>query len=298
LSIFLNFPPRLSPILALSNHFKFQYEEFTTSVQEALNEVMVDYKRFMGNLAESVTISKNESVEFPFVRVPNFELLGNQARSLLGNDIVLWAPFVAEDQLTEWSSFTVAEQGWYDESLSILQSDSSFQSNRFVNGSKLRDYIWEGDELSQGKMAVSPGPFAPLWHISPPTSSMTSINYNILHETYINDLLPAFIQTRDYVMSGMTLPSSGLSNSIVDSQDLNSDEKRDRPYTTHLTPVFGLLNDVNSPLVGFLLSTIIWEDFLTNIFHHHEQGITAVLRNTCNQVFTYTVQGGQVRWNA
>jgi hypothetical protein len=251
----------------------------------------------MGDMAESITISKNSKPEFPYIRVPKFELLGSQTRSIIGNDLILWAPFVSEDQKIMWAEFSKNEQGWYNESLSILKSDPSVDLRRFVAGSEFRDYIWEGDDLVSGEAVYTHGPFAPLWQISPPTSSLMSINYNILHETYINTMLPVFKQTRDYLLSSAILLSdNGLSKSIIDSQGLNIEDATDRPYTIHFTPVHEKLDDTSSALVGILLSTIIWDEYLESLFHADETGIVLILRNNCEQSFTFALQEGKVRF--
>lgn len=250
----------------------------------------------MGDMAESITISKSSEFEFPFVRVPKFELLGSQTRSLVGNDLILWAPFVSEEQKADWADFSKREQGWYNESLSILQSDSSVDWSRFVAGSEFRDYIWEGEDLASGTAVETSGPFAPLWQISPPTSSISSINYNILHEKYVNNMIPVFKLTRDYLLGSAKMHAvDGLPKSIIDSQGISLEGTTSRPYTTHFTPVYDKLDDTNSSLVGVLLSTIIWEEYLESLFHDDERGIVLVLRNTCDQSFTFALQDGKVR---
>jgi hypothetical protein len=274
---------------------QMQFNIQTNRVQDRAHEEFRKYNQLTGNMAQLITASRDKATEFPFVRVPKFELLSRHTR-VATSATVMWAPFVTESQRTEWSNFSTAKQGWYDESVSILRSDPAVDLHRFANDSKLRDYIWEG-ELSDGETAVtSHGPYAPLWQISPPTPFRTAINFNVLHEQSIKDLLPSFIQTNDFVMSNAKFTSDGFS-SIIGLRNLNSEESSDHPYAIHLTPVFESLNDVKSPLVGLLLSTMFWADFLKKVFHHSEQGITAVLRNTCHQVFTYVVQGGQVRSN-
>jgi hypothetical protein len=272
-----------------------QYERFSARVVEETEAKALKYTRVMGDLAESISISKSSDSEFPFVRVPKFELLGSQARSLLGNDVILWAPFVSEDQKASWADFSKNEIGWYNESMSILRNDPSVDLSRFKGSSEFRDFIWEGDDLASGIEVATSGPFAPLWQISPPTSSLTSINYNILHEPDINAMLPVFQETRDYLLSSAKLLSEdGLSRSIIDSQAISLVDT-DRLYTTHFSPVYETLDDTSSALVGILLSTIIWDEYLASLFHDDETGILLVLRNTCDQSFTFDLQDGDVR---
>jgi hypothetical protein len=277
---------------------KLQFSSISATVQKLSSKEFQKYNQIMGYMAQMVTISKDEATEFPFVPVPKFEMLGRHARDAISTNTVIWAPFVTKSQRTEWSNFSTAEQGWYRESLSILKSDPVVDVHRFANDSKLRDYIWERKELNDGETAVtSRGPFAPLWQMSPPPSSLTSINYDMMQEKYIKDLMPILVKTRDYVMSSAKIPSYDLSGSDFVSNELNTEEKIDHPYSAYLTPVSDRLNDVKSPLVGFLLSTISWTDFLSRLIRQDEHGICFILRNTCNQAFTYTVQRGKVRGN-
>jgi hypothetical protein len=48
-------------------------------------------------------------------------------------------------------------------------------------------------------------------------------------------------------------------------------------------------------LVGLVVSNVAFDYFVANLLPDHVVGITAVLHNTCNQSYTYTLQGRQVR---
>jgi hypothetical protein len=269
------------------------------AIRETIHQKNEYYQKTMLALAETITTSKiGDDQEFPFVRVPKFELIGGHTRATLGNDIVIWAPFVIQSQREQWSIYSTAEQGWYNESKQILLVDPKYSHYDFVNNSKFRDIIWEGQDLDETSYVASPepGPFAPLWHISPPTLSSSSINYNILHEQYIRDLLPALVQSHDCIMSSAKFEAEWLSRTIVDSQDLVVGQHADYPHTAHITPVFESLNDVKSPMVGFILSKLHWDDYLSGLFTEYVHGVDVVLRNTCNQTFTFEFYGGEVSW--
>ena len=269
----------------------------TLSNTETINKKTETHLKSMMNLAETITASAIKDVqEFPFVRVPNFELLGSHTRSIVGNGVEIWAPLILETQREEWSKFSSTEIGWYNESLTILHDEASFPTDQYVNGS-FRDEIWEGSDLSDTSYvtAAAPGPFAPLWQISPPTLSVSSINYNLLHSDYIRDILPGFIQASDCVMSAAKTDSEGLSKEIVSSQDLTHEFHADvpHPHTTQLTPVFDHLGN-KSTVVGFVLSTIDWDTFLTGVFSTGTNGVDVVIRNNCNQSITFSVKNGEV----
>lgn len=261
-----------------------------------INKKAETYLQTMINLAETITASAIKDVqEFPFVRVPKFELLGSHLRSIVSNDVTIWAPLVTETQREQWSSFSASEISWYNESLSILHDESLISTDQYVNG-VFRDEIWEGPDLNDTSYvaAAVPGPFAPLWQISPPTLSLSSVNYNLLHEDHIRDILPAFVQANDCIMGAAKTASEGLPESIVSSQDLEYGVHSDHPHTTQLTPVFDHL-ETKSSIVGFILSTIHWDDFLAGVFTSDTNGIVAVIRNNCNQSMTFEVKNGEVR---
>lgn len=278
----------------------WQFAVTFAKVQTESKQKLIEHNQVMSLLAQSITASNTEPSKFPFVRVSHFELLGRHAREALGGSSILWAPFVAASQLPEWSSFCYQEQDWYNESLTIFQSDPSVVEGYHdqKTSGEFREYIWEGDDLQNVTSSNGSGPFAPLWHISPPSSSSLPINYNVLHEAYIKDALPTFVQSRESVLSSAQNPDADhLWSWAAPSShvDFAEDEKRNGPFTTHLTPVFERLYDVNSTLVGVLLSKLVWVDFISSLFHGDDHGIVAILHNSCNQSYTYTINDGKVR---
>jgi hypothetical protein len=252
------------------------------------------FSQTMQNMAESITVSKDVGMEFPFVRVPKYELLGVHTRNSFNLENVIWAPFVEESELKKWSSFSTSEQGWYNESLNIFHSDPSNTMNRTLDKGKFRDYIWDGIDISSATVVASPGPFAPLWQMSPPPSSLSSINYNLLNGTGIADLVSALKRTGDFVTGNVRLSSENQSQSLLDSQSLTSYGISEIPRTIHLTPVFERLKDRNSSLVGFLLSTIVWDQFLLSCVNDNVKGVVAVVQNSCGQAFTVLLNDGKV----
>jgi hypothetical protein len=207
---------------------------------------------------------------------------------------MLWAPFVTERQRPEWSSFCYSEQDWYHESLTIFQTDPAMvhRQREPRSSGEFREFIWEGEDLENVKANNTSG------HVSPPPSSSLPINYNVLHETYFKDVLTTFLPTRDIIMSSTQYPREHDLWTWVapPSQDMLSEVQND-PFATQLTPVFEHLYDVNSTLVGILLTKMIWADFITSLFHGGDHGIVVILHNTCNQSFTYAINNGQVRYS-
>lgn len=277
-------------MLTIQNKFLLYFNDRENEAKDKFME----YNKVMALLAESITASSDRHSQFPFVRVPNFELLGRHTRIALNIASVIWAPFVSENQREQWANFTRNEQGWYNESLSIVTSKERITNSQLPN--TFRDYIWQSDEAMNALPVTSAGPFAPLWHVSPPTASISAINYNILSETFINEVFPSFEWTRDFVMTASTLCSDVNQDWALVSQSeiRNQDGPIDGPCASHLTPVFGRLNDHENTSVGFLLSSIRWVQVLESLFHQHETEMLLVLGNSCNQSYSFSLQNGKV----
>ena len=268
-----------------------------SSTREIFDKKAKIHVQIMTNLAETITASSIKNVqEFPFVRVPKFELLGSHVRSIDPNDVIIWAPLVAEQQREQWSNFSASENGWYNESVTIYQSENDIPTDLYENG-EFRDDIWEGPDLNDTSYmsAAAPGPFAPLWHISPPTLSLTSINYNLLHVEHIRGLFSASIQANDFVMGEAKLDTEGLPKTIVTSLDLWKENHHPHPHTVQVTPVFENLSN-DSSIVGFILSSIDWEEFLAGAFTSDINGVVVVIRNNCNQSLSFEISHGEVRY--
>ena len=56
------------------------------------------------------------------------------------------------------------------------------------------------------------------------------------------------------------------------------------------------VNEPDSNLVGIIASTFFWRQFLENILPNDEQGLVVVFQNSCNQSFTYEVNGHDAQY--
>ena len=267
----------------------------TLSSTEIITKKTDSYLKSMINLAETITTySAKDGQGFPFVSIPRFELLGSQIRSIVINDVTIWAPLVTEDQREQWSNFSTAAKSWYNESLSLYFDEPGALTDIYVDGA-FRNKIWEGPDLNDTSYvaATTPGPFAPLWQISPPTLSISSVNYNLLHQETVRDFFPALMQANDCVLADAKTNSGGLPKAIINYEHTLSDLQSDHPHTIQLTPV-SYKSDNQSSIVGFILSMIHWDDIFIGVFPTGTNGILAVIRDTCNHSITYEVINGEV----
>lgn len=143
---------------------------------------------------------------FPYVRVPFFEIHGRSVRIQSGIEMFAWVPFVQNDMKQQWIDYTKVEGPlWYEESKNLTLRAISEQMNSNFTGETLselysdavlstldtsndtiRDFIWQGNPAEPTTDASI---YAPIAHMSPPPFSIHFLNYNMLRELSVANLL-------------------------------------------------------------------------------------------------------------
>jgi Adenylate and Guanylate cyclase catalytic domain len=303
-----------------------QYRAFTQAVKTVSESEFSDFAQAMFSLAQSITVagqtaaaaSALDDSPFPFVRIPMFEVHGSQARKFSGVEVVAWSPIVTEAQRPFWAEFVQQQQGWYEESKILLSYTSQEENNdddddRNPHGDSnssdsIRPYIWYGNRTGDDWSIPSPPGamnFAPIWQTSPPPYSRRMLlNYDLLSEPLLRKLLPAVDTIRHGLATAADLSWHHAldhhshrrhGRRLLHSKD-DKDEKLLHPHSSFMQPVFDGLDVWNSKLVGVVTSTVSWDIFLARLLPPTVSGITAVLTNTCNQTYTYVINGPEVQF--
>lgn len=94
-------------------------------------------------------------------------------------------------------------------------------------------------------------------------------------------------RVRNYigVPTAMTPEEHNAMHSMFDNSN------SDFPHSFVCHPVHETLNDPNSPIVAILGGGIAWDFALRNLLPEGVRGISAVIKNTCQQSFTYELDG-------
>lgn len=247
---------------------------------------------------------------------PLFEILGQQTRSMSGIESIYWGPRIEPAMQADWINYTLANQDWLrvSRSLEIEDKNSSWEEKEY-DEIAITPVVFEIDSSGEVPQIALPkdqdGPWEPYWQMSPPITLSGLINYNLLAEDYIRVVEDAadtlkhgvFDQVRDF--SGL----SGLGMSVKEHDEFHaslvkSDRRQDvkdsfvSPHVNLVNPIFESVFDTkNSKIVGHLFSLITWDRYLVNLLPEGIGGIVIVLRNNCEQVFTYEIDGNFVSLN-
>lgn len=108
---------------------------------------------------------------FPFVTLPNFELIGQKVRSSSGIESLSWTPLVERKDVQAFNAYSQQNQGWIQTAQQMQQQieNEPFPYEPFLIIPFITDLVTDPET---GELNVVPcqgdGPFAPGWHTSPP----------------------------------------------------------------------------------------------------------------------------------
>jgi class 3 adenylate cyclase len=278
---------------------------YTKTIVETSADNMVKFKTVIRGVADSVTIAglKDHTVpsifsdiprSFPYVRVPQFEVVAAEARQLSASESIVWTPFVDDTQRNAWANFASLNangpNGWLNESRQALAKhpdDHYFEDKeKFVEGN-ISQVVFRLTDEGDMEEVKGPGIMAPLWQMSPPPPDSSLINYDLMDETQVPPVIPVLNATRQGFFLNID-PDLGRKVSLLTPSNDGHDE--DHPHSTFVQPVLSSYES-NATLVGFVAAIVSWDDFLSRLVPDGINGIVAVLRNSCGDIRTYVLKG-------
>lgn len=69
------------------------------------------------------------------------------------------------------------------------------------------------------------------------------------------------------------------------------DSNSEHPHSVVVHPIHERIDDPDSPIVALFGGGIAWDFALRNLLPHGVRGMMTVIKNTCNQSFTYEIDG-------
>lgn len=123
-------------------------------------------------------IQQNSTI--PYASFQNYEIYATHAKKMSGLKAISYAPVVAGDQKDEFVKYALENKEWVSSSRKLgmlLDPNLAFDN---IDNATLRPFIFDVNSATQEAIpATGIGPFAPLWHTSPPPKTQDDILYNI-----------------------------------------------------------------------------------------------------------------------
>jgi class 3 adenylate cyclase len=282
-----------------ANQEQAEFEEAFSEYSAKLNdEFQIIMDRSLGALAAfstavtATTIATNAT--WPFVTIPNYEAQVRHIADLASVDVIAFTPILeTQKERNEWENLFVPQNinQWVHESIAnqqlyegyVDESMLSYEVKPFNNSTESNAtniyFTSITSNIGSRTASSSAGPYLPLWQIAPfvPGRSEVPINYDTNTDPTFNGNVIQILQQRraalgSYIQEGYASYSIGS------------------PTSAFYYPV--LMNMPNNSTVGGALSTLFyWLQFFANILPSSGVGLIGVLGNSCNQTFTFRVDG-------
>ena len=156
--------------------------------------------------------------------------------------------------------------------------------------------------LSQSFPRILHHRISPIWQISPPPFSNSVLNANLF--AIVGPTFPGAMTTLNHGVLSAVSDLSFVGNSAIKEENHeayhqslvnwrkeNSNSTWEHPHSILLEPVYQKVNDQNSGIVGVIAATVGWDAYLVDLLPEGVDGLLVVLKNTCNQSFSYQLSG-------
>eukprot|EP00522_Entomoneis_paludosa_P000310 CAMPEP_0172474274 /NCGR_PEP_ID=MMETSP1065-20121228/69275_1 /TAXON_ID=265537 /ORGANISM="Amphiprora paludosa, Strain CCMP125" /LENGTH=1243 /DNA_ID=CAMNT_0013232453 /DNA_START=67 /DNA_END=3798 /DNA_ORIENTATION=- len=286
------------------DNYDDRYEHVANTAKDAVEFHVKNVFKSASALSRTLSAeAKALKLDFPFVTYPTFETLCGNARDQGGYETLFYSPFVDFTDLPAWNNYSLQNQGWIQDSreVAIAYSEGELSQDDYVDESII-PLIYVGGLGTDVEFAPSygQGPYMPLWMQSPPPFRPTVINFDSYN--FLRITIDASIQARQPVMSEVQDLSllaetvlkaeehAKFHENILDTEGANT---FDHPHSQMYTPIFEEPNDDSSKVVGTINAIVAWDRYMTDLLPEGTRGVYCVVKNTCDQAYTYKLNGNQ-----
>ena len=271
-----------------------KYGQFARSLADAALDQQQSLRDSLKSLANEITAYAQTSNEtWPFVVLPLFESYAMGYFDHSAGEFVGVNNLVYHEDREEYIRWTTAHYPeWIAESHMIyyghedyLDTDPSLY-NPYIS-KKLPD-SYPPDDVRKY--------YSPRTSQSPPMRSYgPMINLNIASIGSNGDVIDGVLLLRNETLVTSIKPFNALP--AEEHQNFHTDsEAYDHPHSFMYHPVYEKIKDSSSNIVATLTSSVAWDASMRNLLPETVKGIRCVVKNNCDQSFTYEVVGPKANY--
>lgn len=265
-----------------SSQVQVRYEGIADRALTSARDIVQRKRLGVATMADTVAWIQRNASDWPFVTVTGFESMANNIMKTSKARSLGLVPLVTPEQRVAFEDFA------YD--FFHFTRDPPFSNTTGV--SPFGKGIWQN--TPEGKKPVNPtgentwgSPhkiFAPiLQHSSGDKVPVLLSNINSSPQRGI--MVDYMMDCRKEGDDTSNAKSCGVLTDMIDLPQANSEG----PDAIMMEPIYPAQNP--NTLVGFISSSVVWEESLENVFPEDVSGIDCVLR-TDNQHFTFGIENG------
>jgi len=254
-----------------------------------------------------VSSARERNETWPFTVLPNYAAKVSKTRMLSDAIALQQYHYVKEDERFEWEAYAKANEAWVQETIEIERQDTTLRIQV-----EIPDY--DGNHSISirygGPVPNNTGPYTPTWHTYPMLTSVehSAYNFNAIQHKVLGPGIRKVLEDHKVVIGPVlnfadSEESSGV-NRVTSwaERHVSPDVNPNEPVIRVLYPILDTAGGAitvytpGSKVVGIVASSFFWRSFLEDILPEDEVGLVVVFKNTCNQTFTYEINGREAEW--
>eukprot|EP00934_Nitzschia_sp_Nitz4_P006926 Nitzschia sp. Nitz4//scaffold53_size117307//115309//117659//NITZ4_003787-RA/size117307-augustus-gene-0.95-mRNA-1//1//CDS//3329554256//6916//frame0 len=282
-------------VTAIEETKVFEDELYDFSIK-ALSSVVTALGNSVGMLdafaVSIVSYTRDVNQTWPFIEIPDSSVRMSKVLTATNGVAISFLPKVLEEERAEWDVFSV-ERGprWVDENLKIQEIDPNF------HGNELEGYS-VGPMFCLENISEVPIHF-PHWQQYPTATSLSPYNFDSGTTPHIVRNLQSGRFRLSEIPNGENTDPAGYNAWLTEY--VGDSFATDEPVSEFIYPISqamadrpnSLASDAGdaSEIIGLLWTNFFWRHKFEGILPQGTKGIVMVTHNTCNQSFTYEING-------
>jgi len=291
------------------NDFETAFHIDSEKIYESLAHTMDTKLEAVDSLAMMmVDQAKRQGQTWPYTTFPNFAAKAAKMRMLTGAIAIQEYMWVEEEERAEWEAFAKFNEHWVQDAIDVAKNDTTLGFD--VHSVPDYDGNFSISIRYGGPVEMNTGPYTPTWYTYPmlPTEKFSAYNFNAINHKILGPGIRNVVENHKVVIG----PVLNFADSLEDigtnrvtawaARHSPPDVDPTEPVIRTLYPILDTaegaitVSQPDSKVVGIIASSFYMRSFIENILPSSEKGIVVVFENTCNQTFTYEVNGHEANW--
>jgi class 3 adenylate cyclase len=275
------FKPAVKLFSIFANKFVFfvlQVKSLALSIEDAATQSSKNIFGVLETMALTISShAKTTEEQWPLETFPNFEPVAGNFRDVSGTRLIAFTPYVEEDEISRdaWEAYATQNQGWIKEGFAYIGEEA--------NPLDIPETIWEYNRRGQQTPSKT-GPFVPLWQTSSPPVDTGVVNFNLLSNVMFHDTFFLAYDNKEALLSQV------VESDIQEIFGVGAETEN--PESLLISPIFEESRTGNAQVVvGAVVAILPWDSYFSGLLHEGASGMICVLSNTCDQAFTYKLDG-------
>jgi class 3 adenylate cyclase len=296
---------------AESSEFHKGFADASEKVFESFQkEVQLKLGAIDGLALDLSSYARGTNSTWPLVTLPDFDMRGESTKSLADALSIMLLPVVTEETRTSWEDYSVNHQDWIPQEAMHVAKEAmqvAKEPDQIALVARRQQEVGQQQgipsEIFNGNGTVhGPGPFLPLWQMSPILPGMTwMFNMDMLSITAYAGGLSAVLEGKDAVLGRVSNLKGDDQSPALESlhrhlvlSTSSSTGPKTVPHADPVSPLFYPVLDKYGPdanVVAVLATMLSWRSYLTGVLSPGVKGVVCVVQNKCGQTFTYQIDG-------